>query len=96
MLGKKFSKQHFEINVFILFPRKQALICHANHPNLHEISMAFFFQSLSTCIGKNKKNVISLSFADFVQNAEVKISRFRKRASWLKFELIINCSLKFL
>ena len=43
MLGKTFSRQHFEI-VFLFFSRKQDLTFHANClDNLHEMSSPVFW-----------------------------------------------------
>ena len=59
-LGKIFSRQHFEMHFFFLnFPRKQDLTFHAIETICMKCPVLFF--------GKNKKNIINLSSAEFAQ-----------------------------
>ena len=60
MLGRNFSRQHFE-SIFI-FPRKYDLTFHADIScrlsPIHEMSVPIFFEV------KNKTNIMYLSFAE--------------------------------
>ena len=62
MLGKNFSRRHFEI-FFLFFFSKWDLTLHANcllGDNLHDVSE-------SVC-RKNKKHIVSLSSAEFAHS----------------------------
>ena len=58
MLGKIFSRPHFESFFFFIFPRKQDLASLGD--NLHEMPNPVFWE--------NKKNIISLSSAGFAHS----------------------------
>ena len=49
ILGKIFSRRHFEIFFFFTFPRKQDMTFHANclpGDNLHEMSKPVFWEKI--------------------------------------------------
>ena len=85
ILGKHFSRRHFKIK-FLIFPRKQSLIFHANCLLRREyagIVKPYFMRK------NNKENIINLSSAEFdkkmlmVSMLDENFSRWTKIFSYL-------------